>query len=493
MNGRAMKADLPPVAQRSLARPAPASGERGRIAALLDQGCIDEALRAIEALVEEVFCEPLNTAEIFGDALLDEACQRAGAMSLASLSTVHAESDDGQVPLVFIASRLDASGGHTAVLADIARLAGLPVRILLTGVAGSTDPERLAHRFGGIPDLAFEQAPRGSRLARLRWLQGRLRELRPQFVWLVNHHQDSVAVAAVQPGQGYTLKYLHHGDHHLCLGVYLPFGEHYDPHAMGWHNCREVLDKPDNRYLPMAVAAPAETAALLRRSGPLVTCTAAGHNKIEHGYWPAYADVIAALLARTGGVHVHIGRLSLLYRWRIRRALAREGVAQQALRFIPHVPNLAEALLRERVDLYVSSFPYPGARTLVEAMAAGVPVAVHDHAASRFLGALDMAPEGACVWSRPEELLAFVGSVDRATLARLGAQARRHYDDHHTRAAMAASLAPGAAPVRVPPVRFAHRSDSLAQAVYRARQFSLFGLLRRRALRAARRLKSNFF
>ncbi|HET8744040.1 MAG TPA: hypothetical protein VFM98_00425 [Ramlibacter sp.] len=489
MSARTMKPDLPPMAQGPMAAGTSGGGERGRIAALLDQGRIDAALRAIESLVEEVFCEPLNTAEIFGDAFLDAACQRAGAMSLASSGAVHAGPGE-RVPLVFIASRLDPSGGHTAVLADIARLAGMPARILLTGVAGSTDPARLAHRFGRMPDLAFEHAPRGSRLARLQWLQGRLRELRPQVVWLVNHHQDSVAVAAVQPRQGYALKYLHHGDHHLCLGVHLPFGEHYDPHAMGWHNCREVLGKSDNRYLPMAVAPPSATAAPVQRSGPLVTCTAAGHNKIEHDYWPAYADVVAALLARTGGGHVHIGRLSLMYRWRIRRALAREGVAPQAFRFIPHVPNLAEALLRERVDLYLSSFPYPGARTLVEAMAAGVPVALHDHASSRFLGALDMAPEGACVWSRPEELLGFVASVDRAALGRLGAQARRHYDRHHAPGLMAAALAPGAAPLEAPPARFPHRDDVLAQAVYRARQFSLVGLLRRRALRAARFLKS---
>jgi hypothetical protein len=462
--------------------------DRSRIAALIDAGALGPALVAIERLVEEVYSEPMNTAEIFGDRFLDEACQRIGAATLRGLARPVEDACD-PVPLVFIASRLQGSGGHTAVLADIARLTGLPARILLTGVAGGTDPAELGHRFGALPQVTFEAAPRADRLAKLRWLQGRLLALRPQQVWLFNHHQDSVAVAAVQPGQGYTLKYLHHGDHHLCLGVHLPFGEHYDPHAMGWQNCREVLGRPDNRYLPMALEAPgaADGGA---RTGPLVTCTAARGNKIEYDYWPGYAEVVAALLARTGGTHLHIGRLSLPYRWRIRRALARRGVPAGAFRYVPHVHGVAQALRQEQVDLYLSSFPYPGARTLVEAMAAGVPIAAHDHSGKRFLGALDMLPAGSFVWSHPQELLSFAASTDRAVLRRMGEQAREHHRRYHAPEAMRAALQPGAPPAEVPPALFAHRPDPLAQALRRTREFALPGLLRRWILRTARRLRS---
>ena len=473
----------------ALARDAARHDSRARITAFLDEGRLDASLVAIERLVEEVICEPLNTAEIFADAFLDEACQRAGAACLRALPP--AVGDGGEpAAVVFVASRLQASGGHTAVLADIARIAGRPARILLTGVGGSTDIPGLSHRFGGVADCQFETAPRASRLERLRWLQARLRALRPDTVWLFNHHQDSVAVAAVQPGEGYALKYLHHGDHHLCLGVCLPFGEHYDPHPMGWRNCREVLLRGDNRYLPMAVPSVAMPPVRVEPRGPLVTCTAAGHNKIEHDYWPAYAEVIASLLARTGGSHVHIGRLSAPYRWRIRRALARQGVAATRFRYTPYVPSVAATLMQEGVDVYLSSFPYSGARTLVEAMAAGLPVAMHDHSGSRFLGALDMAPPGACVWSDPEQLLGFLERSDRAELRRRGEQSRRHYEAHHTPEAMAAALRPGAAPMAAPVSPVPHRPDPLAQAVRRAKQFSLRGLLVRWLYRKARRVRS---
>ncbi|HYE40288.1 MAG TPA: hypothetical protein VEB23_10170, partial [Ramlibacter sp.] len=426
----------------------------------LDAGELDAALAAIEDVVEDVICEPLNTAEIFCDAFLDAACQRAGA----------------------------------AVLADIARYTGGPMKVLLTGISGRTDLASLAHLFGALPRVSFEVAPRGTRVARLRWLQQRLRALRPGDVWLFNHHQDSVAVAAVQPGQGYRLKYLHHGDHHLCLGVTLSWGEHHDPHPMGFRNCREALGRPDNKYLPMALDVPGPAAEVAEaRQGPLLTCTAAGRNKIEHAYWPSYAEVIADVLAATGGEHVHIGRLSLPYRWRIRRALLRRGVPLARWRYVPYVRSVAATLMTEQVDLYIGSFPYPGARTLVEAMAAGVAIAAHDHSQHAFLAAMDMLPPGSCFWSRPEELLAFLASHDRAALQGVGRQARAHYEAYHTPRAMRDALAGDPRAQEVPPTALRHRTDPLAQALRRAGEVTLAGVARRRILREARRLRSAFF
>jgi len=472
--------------------PAGATDPRERIRRLIDAGDLTGALAAIERVVDDVFCEPLNTAEIFADAGLDAACQAIGAASLARLGLAPAATPGG--PPVFIASMLQRSGGHTAVLADIARHTRQGATVLLTGVAGSTRLDELAHLFCDIEPLRFEKAPRGNRADKLIWLQGRLRALAPATVWLANHHADSVAVAAVQPDQGYALKYLHHGDHHLCLGVMLPFGEHYDPHAMGFNNCREVLHRSDNRYLPMAVPPPQpepDTALAADRIGPLVTCTAAGANKIEHSYWPAYADVVAELLAATGGTHVHIGRLSWGYRWRMQRALARYGVDRARLRFIPFVPSVSRALRELSVDLYLSSFPYAGARTQVEVMSAGIPTATHDHNGSRFLSAMDMLPPGSCVWSQPHELVAFVQAASRSDLQARGRQALLHYERFHTPAAMYAALICDAYRGELPPSPYVHRPDPLAQALRRSRQMSVFGVASRWVRRLARRLRAS--
>lgn len=472
--------------------PAGATDPCERIRRLIDTGDLTAALAAIERVVDDVFCEPLNTAEIFADVGLDAACQAIGAASLARLGQAPAATPGG--PPVFIASMLQRSGGHTALLADIARHTGRGATVLLTGVAGPTRLDELAHLFRGIEPLRFEQAPRGDRAGKLAWLQGRMRALAPATVWLVNHHADSVAVAAVQPDQGYLLKYLHHGDHHLCLGVMLPFGEHHDPHAMGFHNCRKVLRRPDNRYLPMAVPPPQpapDTTLVAERTGPLVSCTAAGSNKLEHAYWPAYADVVAELLAATGGTHVHIGLLSRAYRWRMQRALDRHGVDRTRLRYIPFVPSVSRAVREMGVDLYLSSFPYAGARTLVEVMSAGIPTATHDHNSSRFLSAMDMLPPGSCVWSQPQELVAFVQAASRSDLQARGRQALAHYERFHTPVVMQAALAGNDQAGELPPSPYVHRPDLLAQALRRVRQVSIAGVASRWVRRWVRRVRAS--
>ena len=152
---------------------------RGSLKILLESDRLEQALRLIENTVDTVFAEPLNTARIFGDRFLDDACQEIGRMHLARIRSAGvdrafpaAARDSPKTinRMVFVASRLQASGGHTAVLADIARRADTPVTVLITGVGGPTDRKGIAHLFSGIADLKFEFAPRGSRLRKLDWL-----------------------------------------------------------------------------------------------------------------------------------------------------------------------------------------------------------------------------------------------------------------------------------------------------------------------------------
>lgn len=459
---------------------------RAGIGRLIDDGQLEAALLYVEDVVERVFCEPLNTAQIFGDRFLDASCEEIGRLSLAKLPAGGAAGGaHARGGAVFIASRLEASGGHTAVLADIAcRMPG-PVTVVLTGVVGPTDLAAVRHAFRAAAALQFISAPAGSRLQKLQWLQECVRGIQPDTVWLANHHQDSVAVAAVQPGQGYALKYLHHGDHHLCLGVFLSFGEHYDLHAMGFWNCRDVLQQHDNKYLPLIVADPGPAPAPAPGALPagIISCTAAGKNKIEHSYRPDYAEVIAALLSRTHGTHIHVGRLSWLYRWKIRRALGCANVPRSALEFIPYVPSVARLLQERRVDLYLASFPYAGARTAVEAMAAGVPIAGHDHRSKRFLGAVDMLPPGSCIWTTPDQLLDFVMQNGRENLRERGRMARQHYEKYHSPESLAQALRFGVDSTGFPPRPLAPALDELTAALSRAAQFTFLGIFKRRGLR----------
>ena len=471
---------------------------RNAIQGAVERGDFEKALVRIERLVDRVFCEPLNTAEIFGNHFLDEMCQRIGRSCLGriqveSFAAVHNCTDVAPSPrVVFVLSRLQASGGHTAVLADIVRLGDSPATVLITGVGGPTNRRAIEHRFSGIANLHFEYAPSGLRLPKLAWLQRRLLMLDPDTVWLLNHHQDSVAVAAVQPNQRYVLKYLHHGDHHLCLGVFLPFGEHFDLHPMGYHSCRDVLLIPANKYLPLVAHDRGHTAVAGRADDAraLITCTAAGRNKIEVPYWLSYAEVIPAVLRKNLGQHIHIGRLSLAFRFRIWLTMRRMGVPSRSFVYIPYVNSVWQALKDYRVDVYISSFPYSGARTLVEVMGAGIPVALHSHASTRFLSTLEMAPDGACIWRDITELNDFLTRESRQTLSERGAKARQHYEKWHAESLLSQVLKGHSLVVPVTRAALTDTIDELERALEIARQASLSRVLRSYWVRFGRWLQA---
>lgn len=472
-----------------------------KIKAYLAEDNLDAALSSIHRLVDQVFCEPINTAQIFGSKLLDDLCQEIGVMnwqkmqSKDSLSLSNgAKIESTENTVIYIVSKLQASGGHTAVLADIIRL-GPAARsiILLTGVGGVTDHAAVQHRFSSAQNVSFEYAPRGKHLDKLDWLQRRIVDLKPSDVWLFNHHQDCVAIAAVQPASGYQLHFYHHGDHHLCLGVYLDYADHIDIHPMGYHCCRSDLNIKNNRYLPMAVKDMGNRPEHLgfKSGSNLITCTAAGFNKVEVQYFIRYTEVIPELLHVSGGKHIHIGRLTKLALRRIRSSMRRLKVPDSAFMYIPYVPSVWKALQEYQVDLYITSFPYGGARTLIEVMGAGVPVAVHSHCTSSLLGTFDMVYEGALIWRDPNELYSFVKGVDSTTLKHLSELARRRYLDFHNEDILTSALAKNAEPLHAPPLYEGYTQDKLQQALDISTQTTCIGAIRRFLYRNYRKWKSS--
>lgn len=471
---------------------------RETVKAHVARGEIDAALRLIHRVVDHVFCEPINTAQIFGSHLLDDLCQEIGAVSWRKIrnsesrSTCVDEHTHSEECIVYIVSRLYPSGGHTSVLADIIRLSP-PARshILITGMVGQTAPDVIQTRFRSMQDVVFENAPRGTHADRLYWLQRRLNALAPTDVWLFNHHQDSVAVAAVQPSAGYRLRYCHHGDHHLCLGVLLPYADHIDLHPMGFHYCRNELSIRNNRYLPLVVRDQGDRPAshMFKDGTGLITCTAGNSNKIDVPYFIRYADVIPGLLRESKGRHIHIGHLNTATLLRIRHGMRKLNIPASAFVHVPYVSSVWKALHEYEVDLYVASFPYGGGRTLIEAMGAGIPVAVHSHCSSRLLGASDLAYDGALIWRTPRELYEHIRNIRASALNEQSRLARNQYEEFHSDDVLRNALAHCAAPLSAPELSEDYMPDPLQRALDISMQVTYAGALRRTFTRLVRSLK----
>lgn len=472
---------------------------RDAVLLLTDEGHVDRALHKIHSCVELIFTESLCTSQVFASKTLDELCQHIGNVNLAAILR---ETSDAAIiqqahPIfAYIVTKLYKSGGHTRVIKDFikARPEGQHV-VLSTELDGKSDLTYLMEGISNQTNVVFYHAPKLNYQKRLTWLQKRLLKIRPKKVYLFNHHHDSVAVAAIQPEMGLDAYFYHHGDHHMCLGVYLSHLKHIDPHPMGYQNCRFKLGI-DNFYVPLTVEdkGPRPDGAPFLPEGTLTTCTAARSNKIEIPYFVSYLDLVPKLICASGGKHIHIGWLTPWARFKIRRGLKRNGIPSERFVYTPWVPSVWRALIDYRVDLYIASFPYGGGLTLIEAMGAGVPVALHKHIFSRMLSGIDLGYPGAFSWRSPDDLLDFCANLTLDYLNASSRSARLQYLRFHRREILEDCLG-GLGQTSLTPGDlkddFVPQSDEWA--FWMEKQVSFERVIRRGMYRTFRAIRAKFF
>ncbi len=445
---------------------------------------ICNALLCIQNGVERIIEEPLCAAQVFESKRLDALCQLIGQFSFDQLQNKHKSPSTSTPELLYgyVATKLQISGGHTRVIEDFISARPKAKHIIfLTGVCGQTDDNCLSRLTTKFPKLRLVISPRCSLSERLTWLQVQLLSFKFKGVYLFNHHQDSVAVAAFVPSLALQASFYHHGDHHLCLGVHLTHLEHIDFHPMGYHLCRQTFNLL-NTYYPLTATdlGVSEHSSLIQPVG-LVTCTAAGSNKVETPYVWHYTDMVVHLLKHTQGRHIHIGRLSLLARLKIALGLSFHGVPRNKFIYIPWVSSVWDTLKQTRVNLYIASFPYGGARTLVEVMGAGVPVATHKHVFSPILSCKELAYPSAFQWSTFNELYEYCTELNTKTLAIQCKHSRLHYDQNYSSPVFNASLMTnGIATSEITPIESVYAAQTDAWAFWVLNQIKIHNFLKTR-------------
>ncbi len=393
----------------------------------------DSALILVHDFVDQIIIHPLFSSTILGSSELDYLCSSIGAANLKRLNLALVNSCRQIDSYVYIFTKIQISGGYIRIVEDFikSRPSSSHV-ILISGLEGKSDIDIFLSRFDDSYNLDIKVSPSCKYLLTLSWLQRELVEIGSETVYLFNHHQDSVAVASLQPGLFKKAFFYHHCDHHFCLGVYVKYFEHIDFHPMGYHFCRDSLSI-DNKYIPLVSQDKGRLphGSRFKKDGYLITATAARSNKVEVPYYVSYFDTIPKLLKATNGRHVHIGQLTPWALFRIRRQLKMVGVSNDRFIYIPWVPSVWKTLHQYRVDLYIASFPFGGALTLVEAMGAGVPVALHKHIYSRGSSSIDLGYKDIFHWEDPEKLLDYCKNITPDDLEKLSYIAREQYEKYH--------------------------------------------------------------
>jgi hypothetical protein len=86
----------------------------------------------------------------------------------------------------------------------------------------------------------------------------------------------------------------------------------------------------------------------------------------------------------------------------------------------------------QRIDVYISSFPYGGGRASVEVMGSGTPIIGHQNYHSSVLSCTDIIYPEAFFWRNPEELYEYLGLLNEEKLIEHSAFSRMHYEKYHT-------------------------------------------------------------
>ena len=373
-----------------------------------------------------------------GSSVLDRICAEIGGRFRRSLVPTDATAFPAQrsgLPIdIYIASELYPHGGHTPLIGDCIR--ANPDRqaiVLVTNIANRQDSIK-----GPISDRLVLDADRVqvcnkcSLVDKLKWLSSAIDAIDPDRVLLFNHGHDCVAVAAIASENDMQAWFVHHVDRRPCLGAYYHGFVHVDvtPYCFAYCRAKDILT--EHRYVPLtAVDHGCRDFANRRSEQKLTTASSGSASKFALDYWPSYVEVVARLLARTGGKHVHIGPLNHKFMQRFHEELEGRQVRKDRLIHVPYVPSVWKAMCEYNVDLFVGSFPVPGAKTSVEVMGSGTPMAWHASSEMTAFQATSMRYPEAVVWRHPTELDELIPQIGADWLKSQSKHARRHFEKTH--------------------------------------------------------------
>ena len=357
-----------------------------------------------------------DTCDVIGDQILAEGgAQPAGEPADLDL---------------YIVTQIYAGGGHTAVIGDFVRASGSSrAEVLLTGtverdIHSGYPPAEIVARLG-IEPKCLRVCPHEERAMATRWLIDQIRARRPRRVFLFHHPQDAVAIAGARPSLCGELSLAHHADRQPTLGLHQRGTRIVDLSPFTGVFTQRVLGL-DSVYAPLIISDPGGLRA--REIKPPFTTVSSGS---AHKFGVEYAENLVRVLETTGGRHIHIGFLKEKRLGKIRAHLEGRGIGSERFEYIEWVPSLASALIELGADLCISSAPVGGARTAIEAGAAGVPMLANLPNYSTLFGVNHVMPKSLPVWRTIDELVEILAGIDSAWIAEQGRIGRRYFEGNH--------------------------------------------------------------
>jgi hypothetical protein len=338
--------------------------------------------------------------------------------------------------ILYVATEIYLVGGHTRLLEDMASVLPEYQHILVLTDCG----KRYRENGFTLGELARRCATAGLRVIilrgtglveRVKELDELIRAIAPGTVYVMAHHWDVIANAAVSGSSAPVVIYGHHCNYNPALGAARRDWIHIDYAAGVQGVCSAVLQSPTILH-DMTLRQTAAPVDLTANDGALRGITCASPHKFAGRDRHSYAELLCALFKAGVTRFWHVGGLPEAQMTEIRNALAESGIDAGALDVIPSIVSLYDFIHACRPDFFLAPFPLPSARATLEAMAAGLPVITtpQEQPLLDFYG--DREP-GLSVRSL-DDMPAVVTRLRQDKVA-LGRESHRVFQEHHSESA----------------------------------------------------------
>lgn len=372
---------------------------------------LEAALRRVIELRRE-----LKAPDLYGRALeapaLDALVPRmATRLQLKDVPGVRSNDN-----VCLLATAVYGTGGHTRVVADFMK--GMPEGrkpvLVMSDVYDEMQYRTLLNdrnNNSGLGERAVIISTGKTLIDRALQLYMSLAAMRPTRIVLLCHPMDIVALTVAWPFRD-IVEFVHHSDHFPAIGVGLPWADHVDLTYTCHKACHERSSASLYAGMSAVVGDPAEHKSNPKR---LRFASCGSLHKFTGVMGQGWADYVSAALRRPGSEFFHIGPTTPEFETAMRGVLQKNGIDPARYHFNGFAPSLPAELAKLGIDIYLSSFPEPGGKANLEAMAAGVPVIVATSPTAPPLTRFSLPLSRYIGISHPKEM---AQAIDKALLAR---------------------------------------------------------------------------
>jgi protein O-GlcNAc transferase len=272
---------------------------------------------------------------------------------------------------VVLATEVYNFGGHTKDIIAILKSIDNPILIMTDiyhQVAKQGFYEKIA---SSLPNCPVFILPKESFIDKATRLAGYINNY-AKNVFLLSHHDDSVAIAACQKKLDVNYYFIHHADHNPALGNHVKHLKHVDLFEARSKLCQQDLHT-ETIYLP-TTASDQGAKSFIYPIKTFSTVTAGTFAKFQTTGALSLASIVMASLQISRGHHYHFGeipseQLALIY-----AAINEAGYKDDHFVYMGNVPSLWQALLEIDAHIFIGSAPVMGAKSDIEAQGAGYPL-----------------------------------------------------------------------------------------------------------------------